>query len=99
MPALGPPPEAMTWNTGDVSHAGCRAESRMPRHGGTWEYWGPFRVCYERPMASKPTEPTEGLNFLPLHLQPLALIPNPDNLTSHHQSAGKQGLLSLKAWG
>lgn len=50
-------------------------------------------------MASKPTEPTEGLNFLPLHLQPLALIPNPDNLTSHHQSAGKQGLLSLKAWG
>lgn len=62
-------------------------------------YWGPFRVCHERPVASKPTEPTEGLNFLPLHLQPLALIPNPDNLTSHHQSASKQGLLSLKAWG
>lgn len=71
----------------------------MRRHGGTCEYWGPFRAGHERPETSEPTEPTDGLNFLPLHFEPLALIPNPEYLTSHHQSARKQGLLSLKAWG
>lgn len=54
---------------------------------------------YSRPVAFMPTEPTKRLNFLPLHLQPYTLTPNPDILTSHHRSAPQTGALVLKGLG
>ena len=99
MPALRPPLRGCDWNTLDLGHAGCRAEGRTPRHRGTCEYLGLFKACQERPVAFTPTEPTKGLNFLPLHLQPYTLTPNPDNLTSHHRSAPQTGALVPKGLG